>query len=434
MKATVRPVPRLRGQIEVPGDKSISHRAAIFNALAEGTSVVRGFLQGEDCLSTVNCLRQLGVQMDLDESSGALTIRGAGLRGLREPSQVLDAGNSGTTMRLLCGVLAGQPSFSVITGDQSLRERPMERVLAPLRQMGASAWAREGGRAPVAIHGGDLRGMRYQMPVASAQVKSALILAGLFAEGETVLDDVGHSRDHTERMLNAMGAQILSDGLTHRVSPLERLVANDVSVPGDMSAAAFWIAAAAAHPDADIVLKAVGVNPTRTGLIEALEAMGAEISVTEQRFNSGEPIAEITVRSSGLRGIEVDGELTLRLVDEVPALAIAAALAEGRTVIRDAADLRVKESDRIATVARMLKAFGVEVQEQPDGMIIEGSGRLSGAQLDCEGDHRLAMASAIGGLIAEGETIIERSEAVDVSYPGFWRDLEAISGATLVTR
>ncbi len=434
MKATVSPGPRLRGQIEVPGDKSISHRAAIFNALAEGTAVVRGFLQGEDCLSTVDCLRQLGVQMDLDESTGAVTIRGAGLRGLREPSQVLDAGNSGTTMRLLSGVLAGQPFFSVITGDGSLRERPMERVLSPLRQMGASAWSREGGRAPIAIDGGNLRGLSYQMPVASAQVKSALILAGLFATGETILHDAGHSRDHTERMLNAMGAKIVSDGLTHRVSPVEQLVATDVSVPGDMSAAAFWIVAAAAHPDAELVLKAVGVNPTRTGLIDALEAMGAEISVTEQRIKGGEPIADIVVRSSQLHGIEVDGELALRLVDEVPALAVAAALAEGRTVIRDAADLRVKESDRIAAVARMLTAFGVQVEEQPDGMIIEGRGRLTGAQFDCEGDHRLAMAAAIGGLVADGETTIGRSEAVDVSYPGFWRDLEAVSDATQISR
>ncbi len=434
MKATVSPASRLRGRIDVPGDKSISHRAAIFNSLAEGTAVVRGFLQGEDCLSTVNCLRQLGVRMDLDQSSGALTIHGAGLHGLREPSQVLDAGNSGTTMRLLSGVLAGQPFFSVMTGDDSLRGRPMERVLSPLRQMGASAWSREGGRAPIAIDGGGLRGMRYKMPVASAQVKSALILAGLFAEGETILDDAGHSRDHTERMLNAMGAQIDTDGSTHRVVPVENLAATDVNVPRDMSAAAFWIVAAAVHPDAEIVLSAVGVNPTRVGLIEALEAMGAEIEVTEERFNGGEPIADITVRSSQLHGIEVDGELTLRLMDEVPALAVAAALADGRTVIRDAGDLRVKESDRIATVARMLKAFGVEVEERPDGMVIEGIGRLSGAQLDCEGDHRLAMASAIGGLVAEGETTIERSEAVEVSYPGFWRDLEAVSGAQLISR
>lgn len=429
MKATVRQARSLRGRIDVPGDKSISHRAAIFNAIADGEATVRGFLKGEDCLATVECLRGLGVELTLDEG-GTLRVRGAGLHGLREPTGVLDAANSGTTMRLLLGLLAGQPFFSILTGDESLRRRPMERVLAPLRQMGAEAWSREGGLAPIALRGGKLRGISYETPVASAQLKSALLLAGLFAQGETTIVEPGPSRDHTERMLSAMGAKIETRGLTHRLTPPQRLSAVDVSVPRDFSAAAFWIVAAVAHPDAEVVLPAVGVNPTRTGLLDALAAMGADVQVTKERVTGGEPVADIVVRSSRLRGTEVGGELAPRLIDELPALAIAAAVAEGRTVIRDSAELRVKESDRIDGIVRMLRAFGVTVEERPDGVVIEGAASLRGGGFESRGDHRMAMAAAAGGLIAAGETVIDGAEAVDVSYPGFWGALDALSGAS----
>jgi 3-phosphoshikimate 1-carboxyvinyltransferase len=434
VRVTVQPARRLRGTIQVPGDKSISHRAAIFNAIAEGQARVTGFLQGQDCLSTVSCLRALGVPLELDQSNGSLLVQGVGLHGLREPADVLDAGNSGTTMRLLSGLLAGQPFFSILTGDASLRRRPMERVLEPLRSMGAGAWSRDGGLAPLAIRGGNLKGLHYRLPVASAQVKSSLILAGLYADGESVLEEPAPSRDHTERMLSAMGARIETRGLNHSLQPPERLVATDVSIPGDLSAAAFWIVAATVHPDAEIVLPGIGVNQTRTGLLDALQAMGGNFELTNQRFNGGEPIADLTVRSSRLHGAVIDGDTTLRLEDEVPALAVAAALAEGQTVIRDAAELRVKESDRIASVVRMLQAFGVDVEEYPDGMVIQGQERLDGALLDSEGDHRLAMAYAVAGLVAGGETVIEGAEAVSVSYPGFWQDLQGLSDASLVGR
>ena len=431
MKAKVRQARKLRGRISVPGDKSISHRAAIFNAIAEGTATIRGFLQGEDCLATVACLQALGASLALDPE-GALTVRGAGLHGLREPDRVLDAANSGTTMRLLAGLLAGQPFFSVLTGDDSLRQRPMGRVLDPLREMGAACWARAGDLAPIAIRGANLRGLTYRLPVASAQVKSSLLLAGLFAGGDTVLDQPAASRDHTERLLRAMGAEITSEGLRLRLLPPRRLEAVDVHVPGDISAAAFWMVLAAAHPDAEITLAGVGVNPTRTGVIDALRAMGASIDVGEERSRGGEPVADISVRSSRLVGAEIAGDLIPRLIDEVPALAVAAALAEGRTVIRDAEELRVKESDRIAAVVQTLRCLGAEVEETADGMIIEGGRPLSGAAVDSGGDHRLAMALAVAGLIAGGETTIDRAESVDISYPAFWSEIEALTAASVL--
>ncbi len=449
MIARVSHAPRLRGVISVPGDKSMSHRAAIFNAIAEGSAEVRGFLQGDDCLSTVDCLRALGADLHLDAATGTLTVRGAGLHGLREPERVLDAGNSGTTMRLLAGLLAGQPFYSVLTGDDSLRTRPMARVLDPLRRMGASCWARAGDLAPISLQGGGLHGITYPTPVASAQVKSSLLLAGLFANSATVIEEPAASRDHTERLLRAMGADIRIEALsahpeaspepgrrvegragkgpTVTLTPPDRLEAVDLRIPGDISAAAFWIVLAAAHPDAEITLPAVGVNPTRTGVIDALRAMGARIEVTEERTWGGEPVADITVRSSDLTGIEIGGRLVLSAMDEVPVLAVAAAVARGRTVVRDAAELRVKESDRIAEVVRSLRRFGVEVEETPDGMVIDGGRPLTGAGVDSGGDHRLAMALAVAGLIARGDTAIARSEAVDISYPGFWRHLASLT-------
>jgi 3-phosphoshikimate 1-carboxyvinyltransferase len=427
----VRQAKQLRGTVNVPGDKSISHRAAIFNAIAEGTAEVRGFLQGDDCLSTVDCLRALGVDLELDPN-GTLTVHGVGLRGLHEPSRVLDAGNSGTTMRLLCGLLAGQAFFSVLTGDDSLRRRPMGRVLVPLRAMGATCLARDHDYAPIAILGGGLFGLKYESPVASAQVKSAILLASLFADSRTEITEPAGSRDHTERMLSAMGVTIQTEGNSVHLTPPETLTPISLRVPGDISAAAFWLVAAAAHPDAEITLPAVGLNPTRTGVLDALRAMGAEIEVTEERSWGGEPVGDITVRSSKLVGTEIRGELMLRAIDEAPVLAVAAALAKGRTVFRDAQELRVKESDRIETTVAMLRRLGVDAEETEDGMGIEGRGRLEGAAVHSGGDHRLAMAQAVAALIAEGETRIDGSEAADVSYPSFWEDLEAITGAAVL--
>lgn len=427
MEVTVNQARKIRGTVHVPGDKSISHRAAIFNSIAEGNAEIRGFLQGDDCLATVDCMRALGAELMLDEA-GTLRVKGVGLKGLREPAGILDAQNSGTTMRLLTGLLAGQPFFSVLSGDESLRRRPMARVLQPLRAMGATCLARDQDYAPIAILGGGLFGCTYRTPVASAQVKSSLILAALYADSASTIIEPSASRDHTERMLRAMGAHVVADGTSIHVSPAESLNAVDVRVPGDISAAAFWMVLAAAHPDAEITLPAVGVNPTRTGVIDALRAMGASIEVTEERRWAGEPVADITVRSSRLTGAELSGSTVLSAMDEVPVLSVAAALATGTTVIRDAEELRVKESDRIATVVQALRRMGVEVEEREDGMVIEGAGRLRGASIDSEGDHRLAMAWAIAGLISEGETVVTGAESVDISYPGFWRDLGALGG------
>ena len=434
MARTVRRAARLQATIQVPGDKSISHRAAILGALASGPSTVRRFLAAEDCLATLTCLRTLGVEWQLEEETpgvATLELAGVGLRGLREPADVLDAGNSGTTLRLLAGVLAGQPFASVLTGDASLRSRPVGRVVEPLRKMGGQLFARDGDRyPPLAIRGGSLRGIHYRLPVASAQVKSSVLLAGLFAEGETVVEEPLATRDHTERLLRSMGADLRREGPGIRLTPPDDLSPVDLEVPGDLSAAAFWLVAAAAHPDAEIVLPKVGVNPTRSGLLDILSMMGATVELTEERMVGGEPVADLTVRSSRLRGVEVDGELTLRAIDELPALAVAAAFAEGRTTVRDAEELRVKESDRIAALTGELRKLGVAIEERPDGFTIEGSGGsgagnvLQGASVNGGGDHRLAMALAVAGLLADGETVVEDAEAVAVSYPGFWEDLE----------
>jgi len=432
---TVRRPARLRGTVRVPGHKSISHRAALLGALATGTTRARRFLMSEDCLATLACLRALGVEWRLtDEGPGSATleVRGAGLHGWQEPSDVLDCRNSGTTMRIIAGILAGQPFTSVLTGDSSLRARPMDRVIEPLRQMGAQLLGRGNDRLPpLTIHGPSaerLRGIRYRQPVASAQVKSAVLLAGLFADGETIVEEPGPSRDHTERMLRAMGADVRREGPAVSVRPLDALSPIDIEVPGDVSSAAFWIVAATVHPDADVLLPNVGVNPTRTGLLDALAMMGANVDVGEERMVGEEPVADLHVRSSRLRGIEARGELVLRMMDELPALAVAAACAEGETVVRDAAELRVKESDRIASLTRELGKLGVAIEERDDGFVIHPSAEgLRGGRVSGGGDHRLTMALAVAGLLAEGETTIEDGESVAVSYPGFWTDIAAVA-------
>ncbi len=421
---------RLRGVVNVPGDKSISHRAVLLNAIATGSAQITNFLPGADCLSSIACARALGVTVDQDGEHN-LVVHGVGLTGLREPLDVLDCGNSGTTLRLLAGLLAGQPFFSVLTGDASLRSRPQRRIVTPLRLMGATIDGRaDGDRAPLVIRGGSLRGLHYSLPVASAQVKSALLLAGLAANEPLTLSGRIDSRDHTERMLTAMGVDLTVTPTQITLQPPTAVTAPtalSLRVPGDPSSAAFWWVAAAIHPDAELLTPGVCLNPTRTGALDALRAMGADIVIANERFEGSEPVGDVFVRSSTLRGTTIAGEMIPRLIDEIPVLAVAAACAEGQTIIRDAQELRAKETDRIATVAAGLSAMGVSVEPTADGMVINGCpNRLHGATLDSYHDHRLAMAWAIAALVARGETTILEPGATAVSYPGFWQTLTAV--------
>lgn len=432
-KVTVSSPPRLRGTITPPGDKSISHRSSIFNAVANGTARVTNYSTGQDCASTLKVLRGLGIQIEAspspDGNGDTLTVHGAGMEGFREPEDVLDAGNSGTTTRLMSGLLAGRPFQAILTGDASIRSRPMGRVIEPLRKMGAEISARKGRTlAPIVFNGGALHAIDYEMPVASAQVKSCLLLAGLRADGRTKLRQPAQSRDHTERMLSAMGAHVGSDGLTAWVEPGELKPLN-MEVPGDISSAAFWLVAAAIHPDAEVTVRNVGLNPSRTGVLTVLREMGADFEVRNERTVAGEPAGDLVARSSGLRGVEIAGDIVPILIDEIPVLSVAAALADGETVIRDASELRVKETDRIAATATWLRAAGITVRESPDGMTIEGGGKLNGAHCQSFDDHRIAMSLAIAGLVSKGPMTIDGAGAADISYPTFWRDLELIGGS-----
>ncbi len=421
---------RLRGIVHVPGDKSISHRAVILNAVAGGPARITNFLPGADCLSTIACVRALGVVV---EHEGAeVQVHGAGLHGLREPTDVLDCGNSGTTLRLLTGLLVGAPLFAVLTGDASLRSRPQRRIVVPLRALGAWLDGRDDGdRAPLAVRGARLQGGQYALPVASAQVKSALLLAALAGEGPLTLTGQIASRDHTERMLRAMGVdlQINPEQIVLQ-PPTDPLLPYPLSlrVPGDPSSAAFWWVAAAIHPDAELTTVGVCLNPTRTGALDVLRAMGAAVEITDECLEGSEPVGNVTVRSSALHGVTIGGDLIPRLIDEIPVLAVAAACATGDTLIRDAQELRAKETDRIATVAAGLAALGVGVEPTADGMAIVGRGgpALKGAELYSHGDHRLAMAWAIAALVASGTTRIHDPQAVAVSYPGFWETLAEV--------
>ncbi len=433
MEKSVSSPPQLTGSIAVPPDKSISHRAAILNAVAEGQATVENFLTAEDTLSTLACLRALGVDWALEPASEAaaeLTIKGSGLDGLSESADVLNAGNSGTTVRLLAGLLSGRPFLSILTGDESLRCRPMARIIQPLRQMGAQVFGRVvDTMAPLVISGRRLRGITYRSPVASAQVKSAVLLAALQAEGETMYSEPARSRDHTERLLRAMGAGLREDGDVLRVSPLAKdLAPLSLRVPGDFSAAAFWLVAAVTHPNADLTLAGVGLNPTRCGLFDVLKEMGADIVISEGREVAGEPVGDVRARSSKLRGVEVEGRNVVRLIDEVPVLAVAAALAEGRTRIREVGELRFKESDRVRLTVLELRRLGAQINEDGDALVIQGTGKLAGAVCESHGDHRLAMALAVGGLVAKGETVVKGAEATDISYPGFWQSLQNVRG------
>ena len=377
----------------------------------------------------MRCLIAVGARIEPGGEPGTAVVYGAG-QGLDEPRDTLDAGNSGTSMRLLAGLLAAQPFTSVLTGDDSLRARPMGRVVKPLKSMGAQIMGREGDTlAPLAIRGGGLRGIEYTMPVASAQVKSSIMLAGLSANGETVVHQPAKSRDHTERMLSAMGAPVKADGLTLSMRPAP-LRAVDVDVPGDVSAAAFWLVAGLCHPNARVTVRNVGLNPSRSGIIEALQAMGAGLNLrlVEERTVGGERVADVAVEPASLRGIEIGGDIIPRIIDELPVLAVAACFAEGTTIIRDAAELRVKESDRIETTVGQLKRLGAKIEARQDGMVIQGTGRLEGAACESHGDHRLAMALAVAGSLAQGETTIYGADAAAVSYPDFWQDLAQLCG------
>ncbi|MDA8233612.1 MAG: 3-phosphoshikimate 1-carboxyvinyltransferase [Clostridia bacterium] len=426
MSLIIKKAKKLIGRVRVPGDKSVSHRAVMFGGIAKGITEVENFLTGEDCLSTVRCFKAMGVEVE-ETGPTSLRVLGKGLMGLEEPGEVLDVGNSGTTMRLMLGILAGQPFFAALTGDDSIRRRPMGRVTEPLRQMGAEIWGRQQGKfAPLAIRGGNLRAMEYNSPVASAQVKSALLLAGLYAHGVTVVEEPEKSRDHTERMLRYLGARVDVDGNRVSIHGKPELTGKKITVPGDISSAAFFLVAGSIIPDSEIILENVGVNPTRDGIIEVLQNMGADLQLVNLREVNCEPVADIIVRSSSLRGTEIGGALIPRLIDEIPVLAVAAAMATGETVIKDAEELKVKESNRIATVVKELSKFGVAIEELPDGMRIKGGKTLTGAVCESYHDHRIAMAMAVAGLSAQGETEIKDPQCIDISFPGFAETLASL--------
>lgn len=422
---------RLTGRCHVPGDKSISHRAVMFSALADGTSTIRNFLDGGDCRATIGIMRGLGVQIE-DRSATELVVHGRGWGGLQEPDDVLDCGNSGTTIRLMTGLLAGQAFSSFLSGTPQIRRRPMARIVKPLRQMGAQIVGRQDGNyAPLGIGQAALRGMEYDMPVASAQVKSCLLLAGMFAQGLTVIRQPGPARDHTERMLSAMGASIAVYGNTiHSERPSRELTPIEIDVPGDVSSAAFLLVAGAIVPDSYLTITGVGVNPTRIGIVDALLAMGAQIEHTNQRDQSGEPVADLVVQTSELHGATFGGEQIVTMIDELPVLAVAASQAHGRTIVKDAGELRVKETDRIATTVAELRKLGANVEPTPDGFIIEGPTKLIGGPVESHGDHRMAMAGAVAGLVAQGQTTVYGADVTADSFPGFETTLQAL-GAEL---
>ncbi|TCO63861.1 3-phosphoshikimate 1-carboxyvinyltransferase [Caldanaerobacter subterraneus] len=413
----------LKGVISVPGDKSISHRAVMIGSIAEGLTEVENFLVAKDTLSTVECMRKLGVDIKLE--GNRVKVYGKGLY-LSKSSEVLDVGNSGTTIRLLMGILAGQEFETILTGDDSIKRRPMGRVIVPLTLMGAKIEAREGNFAPVKIRGGKLRGIEYKMPIASAQVKSSIMLASLYAEGMTVIEEPALSRNHTELMLQTFGARIEIDGKKIFCYPGSKLKGQKIIVPGDISSAAYFIVAANLLPNSEVVIKDVNVNPTRTGIIDVLKDMGGNVELINERYVNNEKIADIVVKSSKLKGIEIGGDLIPKLIDEIPVIAVAAVFAEGTTVIKNAEELKIKESNRIKSMTSELGKMGAKIFETEDGMIIEGTGFLRGAEVESYNDHRVAMSLWIAGLLAEGRTIIKKGECVDVSYPDFYKTFDML--------
>ena len=419
---------KFSGTAKLPGDKSISHRAVMISSISEGDVVISNFLRSEDCMRTVKCFEDMGI--DIEKAANGLTVKGRGLFGLRSPNDILYAGNSGTTIRLILGILAGQPFEAVITGDESIKRRPMRRVAEPLKLMGAKIEGAHGGEfAPLTIHGGALRSIEYELPVPSAQVKSAILLAALFAEGATSVTEVVPTRDHTERMLEHFGAKIRTEGGSVFVAGRGKLKASVVDIPSDISSAAYVIAAALLLPGSDVLLKDIGVNPGRTGILDVLHRMGAFLEVSNERMISGEPIADIRVKHSKLNGIEIGGSIIPRVIDELPIIALIATRAEGDTKIIGAGELRVKESDRIAAVAGEFAKLGAHITELPDGMIIKGGTTLKGGTCESCGDHRIAMSCVVGALTAGLETTINDVDCVDTSFPGFSDLMNDLAGS-----
>ena len=415
---------KLHGKLTIPGDKSISHRAVMFGALAQGTTRITHFLEGADCLSTISCFQAMGIH--IQKNKDEVLVEGKGLHGLKAPLDILDVGNSGTTTRLISGILAGQDFTSQLTGDASICQRPMGRIITPLSLMGAQITSQnQNGCAPLTIQGGHLHGIHYQSPVASAQVKSCVLLAGMYADAPTSVTEPVLSRNHTELMLNYFGAQVTSKGTTASILPQPDLKARDITVPGDISSAAYFIAAGLLVPGSEILLCNVGINPTRDGLLRVCQAMGGDITLLNVR-NDGEPTADLLIRSSSLHGTEIKGEIISTLIDEIPMIAVMAAFADGTTVIRDAAELKVKESDRIQVMTDNLTRMGADVEALPDGMIIHGGKPLHGATIDSHKDHRIAMSFAVAGGICEGPLTITDGECVNISYPEFYTDLYSL--------
>lgn len=414
----------LQGEIVPPPDKSISHRAIVITSLSEGTSVIRNFLRSEDPLRTLEAFRAMGI--DIEDENNEIFVHGKGLNGLKEPGHTIDCGNSGTTMRILSGVLAGQRFTTQLTGDDSLRNRPMKRVIDPLKEMGALITAESGGYPPLMVKGGPLKPISFRSPVASAQVKSAVLLAGLYCEGVTRVTEPAKSRDHTERMLKAAGASVNIDGLEVSVHGDAYLKPLEFSVPGDFSSAAFFMVAAVLVPGSEVLIRNTGINPTRTGLLEILRKMGAQIVIENVRKISGEPVADISVRNSELKGIDIGGDLILEAIDEFPVLCVAAARAQGLTRISGAGELRVKESDRITAMVTELRKMGAEIEELHDGLIITGKDSLGPAVVQSYGDHRVAMALLVAGLLSGGVTRVENTECMNTSFPGFMELLAAL--------
>lgn len=426
----IRPVSRLRGEFQAPGDKSISHRSVMFGSIARGTTEIKHFLNSADCQATIQCFQKMGIV--IEQNADRVLVHSRGLHGLRAPSSILNVGNSGTTARLISGILSGQPFPATISGDDSLRSRPMARILMPLTRMGAnvrSVLAND--CAPLSIAPGNLHGIHYVSPVASAQVKSSLLLAGLYADGETSITEPALSRNHTELMLQGFGATVTSaihenGNATATIQPCEELYGQQITIPGDISSAAYFVAAALLTNDSELLIKNVGTNATRAGFLKVCDAMGANITLLNEFMQGGEPRADLLVKTSPLRGTTIEGALIPTLIDELPILAVMAACAEGTTIIRDAAELKVKESNRIDTITANLRAMGADVLPTDDGLIIHGTGKLCGAKIESHFDHRIAMAFTIAGLVAHGETEILQAECVDVSFPEFYNLLESI--------
>ncbi|RKD25718.1 3-phosphoshikimate 1-carboxyvinyltransferase [Ammoniphilus oxalaticus] len=424
---TTTKVKQVAGEITVPGDKSISHRAVMFSSMAKGKAHISGFLPGADCMSTIDCFRKMGVVID-HARGDQVTVDSQGMDGWLEPANILDVGNSGTTIRLMAGILAGRPFHSVLIGDESIAGRPMNRIAQPLRELGARIDGRGGGEfTPLSIRGGGLQGIEYHSPVASAQVKSAILLAGLQASGTTTIYEPHLSRDHTEAMLSSFGVKLETFAGGVSIEGGQTLQQQEeIHVPGDISSAAFLLAAAAIVPGSNLLIKNVGINPTRTGILDVLIEMGAKLEIQNEREQSGERVADLYIEHAPLRGIEISGEIIPRLIDEIPVIAVIATQAEGRTVIKDAAELKVKETNRIDVTVAELRKMGASIEPTDDGMIIEGPRPLQGAACHSHGDHRIGMAMAVAGLVAEGETTVSGAAAIDISFPGFGELLAAV--------